>query len=399
MPGIRQKLALDTPDRKLSNAGEYLSTLYSTGRLTANEVASGAAAVTRDIDEPPAHITQLASAASSKTRPKRAGGERDDTRNCARDLTRTIKRYRATKPVDVVMIPVPQWNAQKGMSEPRNMAFCLPHLLLDSIPEGDEHDYCNFPAEKQTVKSDLTHWCARMGVDANTGPPIAACGLWGDGADFTTRDSLNLLILTVLSSRISVRWWVCAFAKSSVCRCGCLGRHTFDCIFKIIGWSFGALLTALHPRVDFEGHPHKDGSVLAKLAASGRPLRVRAALLRKMGDWAWHKQVLGLTGWRGEGPEKRVCWMCKATLGRVCPCWDFSANARWRNTCIDMANFWASLDSRAAVSAIWCVPGFILPYIIADWMHVCCLGVAQYTAGCIMYEFFFAAPWIYASFD
>ena len=33
-----------------------------------------------------------------------------------------------------------------------------------------------------------------------------------------------------------------------------------------------------------------------------------------VGDWAWHKQVIGTRGWAPEAQGRFVCWICDASL-------------------------------------------------------------------------------------
>lgn len=128
-------------------------------------------------------------------------------------------------------------------------------------------------------------------------------------------------------------------------------------------------------------------SVLGRMA--GKHMRVRGALLAQLGDWAWCKMGLGLCGWRGEGPSKRICWLCLGCLGGDYPAFDFRSEARWRTALFDMRSHWAQTFARDAfVSAIWGIPGFALGHCKIDWMHACCLGVLQYTQGSALWECF-----------
>ena len=119
------------------------------------------------------------------------------------------------------------------------------------------------------------------------------------------------------------------------------------------------------------------------------PLRIGAALISKCGDWAWMKAVLGLRGWRGEGPNKGTCWLCAAGFNETHNCYDFSLKAAWRDARTTMPSFWEDASFRAQyVSGIWSIPGFHLATIKLDWMHVCCLGILQYLLGNVLWECF-----------
>ena len=68
---------------------------------------------------------------------------------------------------------------------------------------------------------------------------------------------------------------------------------------------------------------------------AGSAFRFRAAVIAKCGDWAWHKQILGVRGWTGISR----CWGCAARFDDT----DFTLQAEWRNTCVSMAGFITSV--------------------------------------------------------
>ena len=47
-----------------------------------------------------------------------------------------------------------------------------------------------------------------------------------------------------------------------------------------------------------------------------------------------------------------------------------------------------SMAANHFTSAIFSIPGFVLAYIIPDFMHTCCRGIAGYRSGNIMWELF-----------
>ena len=142
-------------------------------------------------------------------------------------------------------------------------------------------------------------------MDLHHGKPTACSGLWGDAAPYTLRDSLYLLIFTMLSGIRREYFWIFAVTKRSCCACGCQARHTFEAVFRVIVWSLVARMAGVHPYRDHNNVPWPEGSKRADLA--GKPLSIRTVLLRFFGDWAWMKQSLGLRGWRGEGPLRQIC--------------------------------------------------------------------------------------------
>eukprot|EP00959_Pyramimonas_sp_CCMP1952_P029732 624053-Pyramimonas_sp.AAC.1 len=107
---------------------------------------------------------------------------------------------------------------------------------------------------------------------------------------------------------------------------------------------------------------------------AGCSVRVRAACLQVRGDWSWMKQAFGMTGWRGEGHKKSVCWMCSAnTTDR-----DFrrcDEEAPWRAERHSHESYLRAAENEMRfVSTIFSWPGFQLSYVSVDLMHVGDLG-------------------------
>ena len=388
MPGLRKRLALDLPSHQPSDAGTSLKRLHGTAKLSAADVGVVCAAVKSSVGFAcPADVAAMGGACPKKIRTMKDGREVPDSRNSSRALQRAVAKSNSNntscKP-PLVEIDLPLWDCDREAAIPTAVSFSLPHLILDSLPQDRLHEYCELSAAQAGVRKDLETWLARTGVDPEPpSPPIAACALWGDGAPYSTKDSLQLLVMTLISGNHSFMWWVVAFGKQVLCRCGCKGRHTYDAMWSVLAWSFRAAAAGIHPRVDHLGAAFKPGTPMAQLA--GRPMRLRGALLAKRGDWQWMKAVLGLCGWKGEGPTKRICWMCEACLGGECAAYDFSSGATWRSRPIDMQKFWAN---QVFVSTIWGIPGFCVQFCKADWMHVACLGILQAACGSALWELF-----------
>ena len=119
-----------------------------------------------------------------------------------------------------------------------------------------------------------------------------------------TSDSLFLVHWQFLLGLMThMRLWICCFTKRSICNCGCKGRCTFNIVFEAIAWSMRALLIGRYPSHGPGGS--KLTGWREKLA--GSHLRIRGAMIRKFGDWQWHKQALNMVGWEAAGILKRVC--------------------------------------------------------------------------------------------
>ena len=145
MPGVRQRLGIDADaaaSGASSSTGDYFRGMYASARLSAAEVSQGASPIVSDLGGS-SDVRQLGSANPTKKRRLKDGSEKLDTRNVSRDVRRAFARHRSERsklpvPID---IDIPLWS-KKGVSELKAVSFLLPHLLLDSIPEGEEEDSC-----------------------------------------------------------------------------------------------------------------------------------------------------------------------------------------------------------------------------------------------------------------
>jgi len=193
--------------------------------------------------------------------------------------------------------------------------------------------------KQQGLKKDVEEWASRVEL-VTSDKKVAVCKIWGDSAPMSKRDSLYLLTWNLLSGIHHLVYWFVAIAKSRVCKCGCKGRCTFNELFRILAWSFRALLAGTHPHVDHNNKPFPPGSKRAKRA--GTKLKVFGCCLAKNGDWDWLKQALGLCGWKGERFNRNICFRCPAVLhGGLLPAFDFSRHAGWRKALYTQAQFWA----------------------------------------------------------
>ena len=120
---------------------------------------------------------------------------------------------------------------------------------------------------------------------------------------------------------------------------------------------------------------------------SGKPIGLCGTVLRKFGDWEWMKNGLGLRGWQGgETTWKLICMFCAAS--KLYDPWGYdpSLEAGWRSTFTSGPEFWSqSISSKSYVSPLLLIPGFRLEWVMADWMHVCCLGILPtYVSDCVL---------------
>ena len=102
------------------------------------------------------------------------------------------------------------------------------------------------------------------------------------------------------------------------------------------------------------------------------------------------KQVLGLQGWRGDTRDRRICWLCNASLhSGDCYAFDFRKDLAWKQEPPVMPTFWArACFAHSYVSSLFSVPGFSVDIVAPDLMHTGCLGCLQYLLAHVFYELF-----------
>ena len=223
-----------------------------------------------------------------------------------------------------------------------------------------------------------------MGVERTS--RTAGLAIWGDYAQFQTRDSLCLLLFHFISGEHRQRRWLCAFSKRSQCQCGCRGKHTFGPIFDVVGWMLRVCASGFFPEARHDGILFSDSKRpgdAKRASMAGLPLPMVALLLRKCGDWQWMKQSCALTGWR-DGPERRCCYKCKAD-GKNHLWTDPSLHAAWRETVFGKES---AAGMGIPEEGVWLWPGFHSGLCDIDWMHVADLGVLVVVLGNVFWEVF-----------
>ena len=83
----------------------------------------------------------------------------------------------------------------------------------------------------QVLEADLVRTCSRLGTGRDR---MAALRIWGDHAEYHTRDSLGLIMFSVMTGKVRRRFLICGFSKRSQCRCGCKGQCTFQTVWDVI---------------------------------------------------------------------------------------------------------------------------------------------------------------------
>ena len=254
------------------------------------------------------------------------------------------------------------------------------HETLDKlIPVGEEEQFASLDHSQQSFLWDLEDWARR--VQLKLAGLWMCLALWGDAAPYNKRDQVYLLTYRLLSGEYRSRIWIFCLSKRDLCQCGCFGRCTFDSLFEAVAWSMKQFLSGTWPTHDREGNALKGWR--GALGRAKTKFRFGAAFLKKCGDWAWQKQVLGMRGWS----SKVNCWQCQMSMD----CLDFTDGAWWKKTQVSMEAYTYMMVAREVhTSAIFSIPGSQHNMIIPDWMHCVCRGILQYYMGCVMRQLFTA---------
>ena len=306
--GLRKRIGLHTiPEEAPHALGKFMTKMWSKGKLTPKDVGQGARA---------GLVGQGASSSASLQKlSKLDEGRVGSGGNGHRDLMRYLGKNSKMPLTYQAMIPVWSNRLQKQVETVVN--FILPFELLDALIGDSLGEWTQFGSHQIDLEADFTQKCRSLNLDRSK---TVSLGLWGDGAPFSNRDSVNLLLFNVLTggSRSLIRYWICCFPKFLECHCGCKGACTWTGIFAVITWAFMAMYAGHYPpkrHDDIPWHLSKfknDKDRARKFENVTRvPLKFFALLHRLRGDWMFFKQVCHLQGWKDAAA---CCFKC------VCVC-------------------------------------------------------------------------------
>lgn len=316
----------------------------------------------------------LQSEAKDVERLAAVGGSGSNPKNLARDILRLLLKGSPIPPL--FWHPIRVWDPIEQKQETVKMPFNLPHKVLSAmgpaltgkiIQDGMSPEY----------RQVFQEACAKLGLNASN---TVSLGLHGDGVPFSKKDSIELLSFNFLGEPMGDRVPFAGISKMYACKCGCLGRDTFDDMLEVFVWSLRALLVQAHPSVDPAGKPLSDPQMIK---VAGQPLGCpRAILVQVRGDWPFLKQLFSIPVWN----NFCVCWRCFADKDAN-SYKDGSANAQWRKRRKQFDHFLVELRKKGiAVSPLFSAPGFEIFMIVLDWLHIVDLGIAQDLIGSLFAE-------------
>ena len=199
--GLRQRLGV--PGAEPSNARErshtagFLAETYRSRILNSRLVAAAANASVLDNPTAASSTRRLARCHVTKKR-KTNSGERPDNRNASRGVSRAMRASSSARLPEPYEFDCPLWDDINCCAVVEKVAILLPHELIDSqIEPGEEEEWCSLNDSQGEFHDDISAWSARTGVSLD-GQNVAGGALWGDAAPYSLKDSIYLLILTIL---------------------------------------------------------------------------------------------------------------------------------------------------------------------------------------------------------
>ena len=302
-----------------------------------------------------------------------------DPRNAHRGLMSAIKRHVPANVAPLYWANIPMYDETSRSQKLVPLPFCLPHEWLADMASADPEAWAASTPELQKV---VEEWRQRVHAPADDGKVIAPLTLWGDSAPYHTgTDSVDLLLWG--GANKESRNWITVISQAAMCRCGCGGKCTLVACWRVVNWSFQALLAGVYPLQDHEGNAFSEPWRIAK---SGMDLPLRGACVQFRGDWPWLSYCFDVNYHSNKFP----CFLCGASKeDEICPFTDPGLSATWRSTCVTHDQFLRQrFVNRQRVSAIFGLPGFRMEYILLDFMHMCDLGATQVAVGNCLWELF-----------
>ena len=199
-------------------------------------------------------------------------------------------------------------------------------------------------------------------------------GMHGDGGSFSKQDSLFVISWnSILGTNLGGDGFGQRFLFTIV-RKNTLTEETLPELFRVLAWSFNALLTGIHPEEDWNRVPQTGATFIADAW--------RASLIQLRGDWEFLSNVIGLPHWQN---NERMCWKCLASNIGGLRWHDFSEGAEWRRTLLEHHTY----ERRAGAPLpllFRLVVGLTLACVCVDMLHTIDLGVASHVIANVFQE-------------
>ena len=97
------------------------------------------------------------------------------------------------------------WDHKRGEQKQGTLAFLPPHEVLASlVTEDTVNEWCSVSTIQAPISDLLSETCRRIGATRTDN--MAALSVWGDRANYHTRDGVYLFLFSVLTGVHSKRF-------------------------------------------------------------------------------------------------------------------------------------------------------------------------------------------------
>ena len=286
-----------------------------------------------------------------------------------------------------------------------NALVYLPHEFLPAmLRDGDASRWCLSPellAGGQTLAGLLQEWARHTDVEFEGDLSVVpVVGLHCDGVQYNASiraggsrsivvASMNVISAAAASDK-GRRQPLFVLRKERLCKCSCLGFHTFQDLMAVLAWSMGCLARGETPTCRHDGSPWSAAD-LQKRVPGGLTIP-RAALLQVRGDWEWLEQCFRLRSVNSD----LFCWMCDASQKTIGPMHyhDFRPEAAHRQSVLSHEQYLQRCaHEQSQPSYLFRCPGFKLDFLTVDAMHAGDLGTFQDAMGSLFHIEITHRPW------
>ena len=291
-------------------------------------------------------------------------------KNLARDMKKHI--LRGVNMPEIFWWKVPTWDKNKACQVVVLFPFLLPHeMLRHMVNKNGVDDY--FLGMESTYGPFAHSVMSKLGLSLDT---CVALGFHGDGVPYSKSDSIEILSWNILSIPGMDRVPFTAISKQYICKCGCLGRHTYNSMLEVMKWSMLQLYIGRVSKFLPDGTEWERSS---KHLPPGTELPV-ALLIQARGDWPFLKQLFQVPQWN----QEHICWLCRATKETYKIT---HSHSTWRTQRYAPNQFFHELrEGDRQLCPLLELPGFSFASICLDWMHIMDLGVSPLIMGSLFFE-------------
>ena len=262
--------------------------------------------------------------------------------------------------------------------------FIMPHNFVASYFQTRQSDFASTLSGPEGACAQFWH-CVKDLAFVREHPKLGdmdlskviPLGIHGDAGAFSKVDSIYVISWNSLVGRGTTAAKRFVF---TVLRKTDMVEGTLDRVFRIMAWSFNAMLDGLMPARTIDGvRLHNGGGVLAG-GWSGAACQVR-------GDWAFYTEVFGFPPWNG---AQRMCWLCQASSTIPELAWtQMGPDAGWRRARWTHTTYLEHLRTAGLVipALLTAVVGLRLECILVDALHTVDQGVASHIIANVFWLF------------